>query len=266
MDKPGVSDVFSRMNIQAIGPTASAYPVCCFTPSPLAWLPPQDVRQTLYCWMVPTMQVLIIWSWQTGWLPHLRVRSALRNISVLFQLWMQSTCALPPSASHWWRLETALYESFSTAHPQPRWGLTPGAHSDESSAQGNRRQVKLYSPFPCDRNAKKNLPWSVDSAPEVMSALPQPANNRNGNKSLRVMTSTPRAHAGWQPNVPARVTPTPPQQSFDVGTINKLGHIRKQGLAERPRGKQKPRRNSFFLAAHALYWTEKHATRYLPGG
>lgn len=42
---------------------------------------------------------------------------------------------LPPSAFHWWRLETAQYESFSSSHLQPRWRLTPGSHSNQSAAQ-----------------------------------------------------------------------------------------------------------------------------------
>lgn len=67
-------------------------------------------------------------------------------------------------------------------------------HRNSKKGQGcTGRWVKVSSPLPHDKNAKKYPLWQA----EVTSALPQPANNRNGNKSVRVINAiSPRVHPG----------------------------------------------------------------------
>lgn len=75
----------------------------------------------------------------------------------------------------------------------------------------------------------KQISRSIDLAPQVIAALPQTANNRNGN-SARGRNSSVLAYI--QADAPARMASPPPWQSFVVSPVNKLWHNREQILAE----------------------------------
>lgn len=136
-------------------------------------------------------------------------RSALRNVPVLLQLLMQSTGGLCFTSFSFPLVKVGdsivrilfHFSSSATLRADSRIPFRPkfctGRMLQQKAHGYTGRWVKVSSPLPHDRNTKKAPPQSVDLVPKVISALPQTANNRNGNKSVRGINDiSPRVHAG----------------------------------------------------------------------